>query len=106
MKLGELKSEDNFYIIHWEGGHIGYIDKCIVEDTLDIKIGKIIHYRYINDVYQDIKGLTLEFNEYNNNIASSYYLCQICSDKETLINKINEDKEEVLNRYNDILNNL
>lgn len=106
MKLGELQPKDNFYIIHWEGGHIGYIDKCIVKDTLDIKIGKIIHYTITDEIDDTIYSVTLEFNEYNNNIAAAYYLSQICSDKETLINKINEDKEKVLNRYNDILNNL
>ena len=103
MKLGELKDNETFYIIYWEGGFIGHIKICTVKDTLNIKIGKIIHYIENDDEYKDVHGVTLEFNEYENEIAQSYYLAQMCSNKDLLIDLLKKDKSKFIKRQNRIL---
>lgn len=103
MKLGELQPGNIFYIIHWEGGFIGYINKCIVKDLLDIKIGRIIHYTIADETDDTVHGVTLEFNEYENEIAQAYYVTQMCSNKDLLINLLKKDKEKFIKRQNRIL---
>lgn len=103
MKLGELKTGDIFYIIHWEGGYIGHINTCIVKDFLPIKLGRIIHYTITDETDDTVHGVTLEFNEYENEIAQAYYVTQMCSNKELLINLLKNDKEKFIERQNIIL---
>ena len=70
--LGELKTGDTFYLIHWQGGHISSIESKVVDSILDIKIGRIIHY----DTDKENKtglGLTLKTNELNENVIDYHF---------------------------------
>lgn len=100
--LGELKTGDTFYLIHWQGGHISSIESKVVDSTLDIKIGRIIHY----DTDKENKtglGLTLKNNELNENVIDYHYHMQVCSDKNVLYKIIENDKEEFMYNYQQML---
>ena len=100
--LGELKTGDTFYLIHWQGGHISSIESKVVDRTLDIKIGRIIHY----DTDKENKtglGLTLKNNELNENVIDYHYQMQVCSDKNVLHEIIENDKEEFMYNYQQML---
>ena len=100
--LGELKTGDTFYLIHWQGGHISSIESKVVDSTLDIKIGRIIHY----DTDKENKtglGLTLKNNELNENVIDYHYHMQVCSDKNVLYEIIENDKEEFMYNYQQML---
>lgn len=100
--LGELKAGDIFYLINWEGGHISSIETKIVDSTLDIKIGRIIHY----DTDKKNKtglGFTIETNEFNESIIDSLYQTQVCSDKDVLYEVIENDKDEFIYNYQQML---
>ena len=98
--LGELTIGDIIYKIHWEGGHIGYIDKYKVNRIYDVKIGRIIHYG------DDDYFITLKFDELNEPIQTDYYIEQFCSDKHKLTELIEYDRDECLFRYKEILNSI
>ena len=71
--LGELKTGDTFYLIHWQGGHISSIESKVVDSILDIKIGRIIHY----DTDKENKtglGFTVKTSELNENVID-YLSC-------------------------------
>ena len=100
--LGELKTGDTFYLIHWQGGHISSIESKVVDSILDIKIGRIIHY----DTDKENKtglGLTLKNNELNENVIDYHYHMQVCSDKNVLYEIIENDKEEFMYNYQQML---
>lgn len=100
--LGELKKGDTFYLINWQGGHISSIDTKVVDSTLDIKIGRIIHY----DTDKKNKtglGFTLETSEFNESVIDSHYETQVCSDKDVLYEIIENDKEEFMYNYQQML---
>ena len=100
--LGELKTGDTFYLIHWQGGHISSIESKVVDSALDVKIGRIIHY----DTDKENKtglGLTLKTNELNENVIDYHYQIQICSDKNVLYEIIENDKEEFMYNYQQML---
>lgn len=101
--LAELKTGDTFYLINWEGGHISSVDTKVVDSTLDIKIGRIIHY----DTDRKNKtglGFTLKTNEFNESVIDYYSgKLQICSDKDVLYEIIENDKEEFMYNYQQML---
>ena len=100
--LGELKTGDTFYLIHWQGGHISSIESKVVDSILDIKIGRIIHY----DTDKENKtglGLTLKNNELNENVIDYHYQMQVCSNKNVLYEIIENDKEEFMYNYQQML---
>ena len=100
--LGELKIGDIFYLIHWQGDHISSIESKVVDSTLDIKIGRIIHY----DTDKENKtglGLTLKTNELNENVIDYHYHMHVCSDKNVLYEIIENDKEEFMYNYQQML---
>jgi len=102
MTLGELKAGDTFYLINWRGDHISSIDIKVVDSTLDIKIGRIIHY----DTDKKNKtglGFTIKTNEFNESVIDSHYKAQVCSDKDVLYEILDNDKEEFIYNYNDML---
>ena len=100
--LGELKTGDTFYLIHWQGGHISSIESKVVDSILDIKIGRIIHY----DTDKENKtglGLTLKTNELNENVIDYHCQMQVCSDKNVVYEIIENDKEEFMYNYQQML---
>lgn len=100
--LGELKTGDIFYIINWRGDHISSIDTKVVDSTLDIKIGRIIHY----DTDKKNKtglGFTLKTDEFNESVIDYHDGMQICSDKDVLYEVIENDKEEFMYNYQQML---
>ena len=105
-KLGELKENDVFYIINWDAGYVMSIEKCVVKDTVDIKIGRIIHYIKDKDEYKDVYGITIELSEYKETYVDVYYQSQACSDKDVLLEILETSKEKFLYNYRKILKNI
>lgn len=106
MKLGELKKNDIFYLINWEGNYIDSIEKCKVQDIHEINIGRQIYYIKENNEYKDIFKVIIESSEYEEKIAIAYSYISICSDKEALIVLLNKNKDDFINSYNKILKNI
>ena len=78
--LGELKTGDTFYLIHWQGGHISSIESKVVDSILDIKIGRIIHYDIDNENKTGL-GFAVKMSELNESVIDYNYI-HICSDKD------------------------
>lgn len=100
--LGELKTGDTFYLINWRGDHISSIESKVVDSILDIKIGRIICYNTDNKNKTGL-GLTLKTNELNENVIDYHYQMQVCSDKNVLYEIIENDKEEFMYNYQQML---
>jgi len=106
INLGDLKANDIFYLINWEGSHISNIDICTVKDVLEIKIGRILHFTKNDDSEEFVHGVTIEFKEYNDQVATSYQCGEICSDKDVLYEILENDKEEFLYNYKQMISML
>ena len=101
--LRDLQKGDTFYLIYQDGGFISSINIKTVNDTLDIKIGRIIHY-YVDDM---MSGFTILKDEFDMNICkANCYEAIICSDKDTVIKLLDSDKEKYLEKWTDIKNSL
>ena len=99
--LGELKTGETFYLIHWQGDHISSIESKVVNSILDIKIGRIINY----DTDKENKtglGFTVKTSELNESVIDYNYV-HICSDKDVLYEIIDNDKEEFMYNYRQML---
>ena len=81
--LGELKTGDTFYLIHWQGDHISSIESKVVDSILDIKIGRIINYCTDKENKTGL-GFTLKTNELNESVIYYHYHMHVCSDKNVL----------------------
>ena len=100
--LGELKTGDTFYLIHWQGDHISSIESKVVNSILDVKIGRIIRYNTDNENKTGL-GLTLKTNELNECVIYYHYHMHVCSDKNVLYEIIENDKEEFMYNYQQML---
>ena len=97
-----MKTGDTFYLIHWQGDHISSIESKVVDSILDIKICRIINY----DTDKENKtrlGLSLKTNELNESVIYYHYHMQVCSDKNALYEIIENDKEEFMYNYQQML---
>ena len=99
--LGELKTGDTFYLINWWGDHISSIESKVVDSTLDVKIGRIIHYDTDNKNKTGL-GFTVKTSELNESVIDYNYV-HICSDKDVLYEMIENDKDEFMYNYQQML---
>ena len=99
--LGELKTGDTFYLINWRGDHISSIESKVVDSTLDVKIGRIIHYDTDNKNKTRL-GFTIKTSELNESVIDYNYV-HICSGKDVLYEMIENDKDEFMYNYQQML---
>ncbi len=100
--LGELKIGDIFYLVNYEGGHISSIETKTVDSTLDIKTGRIVHYDTDTE-NNTCLGFKIKKEEFGETIISAYFETMVCSDKNVLYEMIENDKEEFLYNYKQML---
>lgn len=96
-KLGELRVGDPFYLLHYDGGYCGLVEKHIVGIITEIRIGCIIKWI---DKDGDIRGFTLETKEYDKEDCTAAYCTIACASKERAKQLLDNDHMRFMNNYN------
>lgn len=92
--LGELKIGDEFYIVHYDGGHIYDIEKHIISIVNETKIGEIIKFF---DSRNDLISLSIEREDYGKTNTYAFYCALIASNKETVKLLLEDDMKLFIN---------
>lgn len=103
--LGELRVGDGFYLIYYsgEGNCILSVRKHVVSVITEVKIGEIIKWTDQNGY---VRGTSITKEDYGKYICKAFYECKLCSDKDFVLDFIENDKNRQMDKYNKILKEL
>lgn len=101
--LSQLKTDDTFYLLYFsdEGNNLLYVTKHRVGEVKITSIGRIIYNK--NAPKGEPNGITIETKDYDKPMASAFCQCKIFSDKDTLLQTIEQNKQEVMRMYDNMI---